>query len=42
MKFVKNILTILIINSIISDRRYNFKSRFFRKLRINNAKTFNL
>ena len=30
------------MNLIISRRRYNFKNRFFRKLRVNNAKTFNL
>ena len=32
----------LIINLIIFRRRRNFKGRFLYKLRINNAKTFNL
>ena len=32
----------LIINLIISRRRRDFKNRFFRKLRINNARIFNL
>ena len=30
------------MNLIISRRRYNFKSRFFRKLKINNIRIFDL
>ena len=42
MKFIKNILIILIINLITFRRYYNLKNRFFHKLKTNNAKTFDL
>ena len=42
MKFVKSMLTMLIINLIISRRRRGPLNRFFYKLKINNVRTFDL
>ena len=42
MKFIKNILIMLIVNLITFRRRRNLKNRFFYKLKVNNAKIFDL